>query len=126
MRIYEHIKALEEHEENLKLAIERGVEKNQRNIGYNASQASVELFSIQMHKLNLISVGENLDHRIFKSKDVDNRITQDFPKKHEILSLMKLLEEKRNILCYGKSRPVEEIKDVIMAFNKLKEAIGKI
>ncbi len=126
MRIEEHLKALEEHEENLKLAIERGIEKNQRNIGYNASQASVELFSIHMHKLNLISIGENIDHRIFKSKDIDNKITQDFQKKQEILSLMKTLEEKRNVLCYGKSRPIEEIKDVIMAFNKLKEIIGKI
>ena len=123
MRIEEHTAALSEHEENLKLAIERSLLKNQRNIGYNASQASVELFSIHMHRLNLIVVGENLDHRIFKSKEVDNRIPQDFPNKNSILELMRKLEEKRNILCYGKAMPENEIKEVIMAYNDLKGMI---
>ncbi len=126
MRIEEHMNALKEHEENLKLAIERGLMKNQRNIGYNASQASVEIFSIHMHKLNLIATGENLDHRIFKSKDVDSRIPIDFPNKQKILDLMRKLEEKRNILCYGKGRPESEIKDVIMAYNELKGIIGDV
>jgi len=123
MRIEEHVTALSEHEENLKLAIERGLLKNQRNIGYNASQASVELFSIYMHKLNLIAAGENLDHRVFKSKEVDNRIPQDFPNKNMILELMRKLEEKRNVLCYGKARPENEIKEVVMAYNELKDMI---
>ena len=126
MRTEEHMAALSEHEENLKLAIERSLLKNQRNIGYNASQASVELFSIYMHKLNLIIVGENLDHRTFKTKVVDTRIPKDFPNKMKILELMRKLEEKRNILCYGKARPENEIKEVIMAYNELKGIIGEL
>lgn len=126
MRMEDHLNALKEHEENLKLAIERGLLKNQRNIAYNASQASVELFSMYMHKLDLIAIGENLDHRIFKSKTVDNRIPQDFPKKDKALALMRKLEEKRNVLCYGKARPESEIKDVINSYNELKEIIGEV
>ena len=127
MKIEEHMKALEEHDENLRLAIERGLSKNQRNIAYNASQASVELFSIYLHKLNLLSLGENLDHRIFKTQAVDERIPSNFPKRLEILSLMKFLEEKRKLLCYGKRHSDEsEIREVVQVYNQLKKLIGDI
>ena len=68
MKIEEHEKAYEEHIRNINRAIEEGIEENQRNLGYNISQASVELFSIYLHKLNLIkSSGDQFDHRVFKN-----------------------------------------------------------
>ena len=66
-------------------------------------------------------------HRIFKKESlVDGRIPQEFPNKEEILNLMGTIERKRNILCYGKRKPEEEIKYVIRALNRLKEFIGDI
>lgn len=125
MKIEEHRKALEEHERKLKECIDEGLIKNQRNIGYNASQGSVELFSIYMHKLNLITTGEEFDHRIFKkTSKIDERIPVQFTNKEKIMEFMKTIEEKRNILCYGKRKSENEIKAVIGAFRKLKNLIG--
>ena len=127
MKLEEHIKALDEHERKLKECIEEGLVENQRNIGYNASQASIELFSIYMHRLHLITSGEMFDHRIFKKDSmIDERIPQKFPKRDEILKLMGAIERKRNILCYGKRKPEDEIRYVIRALNRLKEVIGDI
>jgi len=127
MRIEEHEEAYKEHLNHLKLDIEKGVKENQRNIGYNASQGSVELFSIFLHKLNLIGIsGEMFDHRIFKTKKlVDKRISSNFPNKTKILEIMRKIEENRNILCYGKRKPPEEIKKVIILFNNLRKIINK-
>ena len=127
MKVEEHVKALEEHERKLRECIEQGLLENQRNIGYNASQASIELFSIYMHRLNLISLGEMFDHRIFKKDSkIDERVPQEFPERDEILKLMGAIERKRNVLCYGKRKPETEIKYVIKALNRLKEIIGDI
>jgi len=69
MKIEEHEKAYYEHLNNLNKAIEDGIEENQRNIGYNISQGSVELFAIYLHKLHLLQdSGDQFDHRIFKNK----------------------------------------------------------
>ncbi len=124
MNIEEHVSALEEHERKLKDCIEEGIEKNQRNIAYNASQGSVELFSIYMHRLNLTTPGEKFDHRTFKKKsETERRIPKDFPKREKVLELMKIIEEKRTVLCYGKRKPYEDIKEVIDTFRKLKKVI---
>ena len=68
MKIEEHENAYKEHLNNINRAIEEGIEENQRNLGYNISQGSVELFAIFLHKLNLLQgSGDQLDHRIFKN-----------------------------------------------------------
>ena len=54
MKIEDHEKSYNEHRSNLKRLIEEGIENNQRNISYNISHGSVELFSIFLHKLHLI------------------------------------------------------------------------
>ncbi len=48
MRIDEREKALEEHEVNISRCIEYGIVENQRNIAFNISQASIEMFSIYL------------------------------------------------------------------------------
>ena len=44
MKIEEHEKAYNENLENIKRIIDEGIVENQRNLGYNISQGSVELY----------------------------------------------------------------------------------
>lgn len=127
MRIEEHEKAYEEHKRNIERAIEEGTEENQRNVGYNISQGSVELFAIFMHKLNLIQgSGDQFDHRIFKSDNlIKNKIPIGFPLKDKVLELMRKIEEERIALCYGSRKTKERIEKAINAFNELRNIINK-
>ncbi|MBS3071953.1 hypothetical protein J4408_03105 [Candidatus Pacearchaeota archaeon] len=127
MKVEEHEKAYEEHKKNIDRAIEEGIENNQRNIGYNISQGSAELFAIFLHKLHKIQgSGDQIDHRIFKSDSlIKKKIPFDFPSKKEILDLMREIEEERNALCYGSRKPKERIEKAIKSFNALREVINK-
>ncbi len=126
MKIEEHEKAYKEHLENLNQAIEEGIEENQRNVGYNVSQGSVELFAIYLHKLRFIQdSGDQFDHRIFKNKNqIDKKIPAEFPDREKILSLMRDIELERNILCYGRRKQNEKIEKLIKIFNKLRKLIN--
>jgi len=127
MKIEEHEKAYQEHKRIIDKFIEEGIENNQRNISYNISQGSVELFSIYLHKLNIVSSsGDQIDHRIFKSKNLINKkLDFDFPHKFKILKLMKEIEQERNALCYGSRKPSPRIEKVIIAFNKFRKIVNK-
>ena len=127
MKIEEHEKAYKEHLKNIQRAIEEGVEENQRNISFNISQGSVELFSIYLHKLNLLQgSGDQFDHRVFKSKNlISKKVPPDFASKKEILEIMSLIETERIALCYGNRKPKERIEKLIFNFNKLREIINK-
>src|SRR3989344_3293837 len=119
MKIEEHEKAYEEHVKNIKRLIEEGIEDNQRNLAYNISQGSVELFAIYLHKLHLLmGSGDQLDHRVFKSKNlIEAKIPSDFPDRKEILNLLYLIENERIALCYGNRKPRERIDKVLKYFN---------
>lgn len=127
MRIEEHEKAYEEHKRNIERAIEEGIEENQRNVGYNISQGSVELFAIFLHKSHLIQgSGDQLDHRIFKSERlIKNKIPVGFSLRKRILDLMRKIEEERIALCYGSRKTNERIEKAINAFNELRSIINK-
>ena len=127
MKVEEHEMAYMEHLEHIKNAIEEGIEKNQRNIGYNISQGSLELFAIYLHKLRLIQgSGDQFDHRVFKSKNLlAKKVPADFPSRNEILEIMKLIEYERNALCYGARKLKVRIEKVIMCFNELRKVINK-
>ncbi len=127
MKIEEHEKAYEEHLKNIKRIIDEGIEENQRNIGYNISQGSVELFSIFLHKLNLIQgSGDQLDHRIFRSKSLsEKKLPENFPSKKKILEILKKIEEERNALCYGSRKGKERIERAIGNFQELRKLINK-
>ena len=127
MKLEEHEKAYEEHKRNIDRTIEEGIEENQRNLSYNVSQGSVELFSIFLHKLNIIQgSGDQFDHRIFKSKKlVESKIKFDFPQKKKILELMKKIEEERNALSYGSRKSKERVVEALNNFNELREIINK-
>src|SRR3990167_10643610 len=86
MKIEEHRKAVEEHDRNIRRCIDDGIEKNQRNLGYNISQSSIERLSMYLLKLKVVEVSVNFDHRIFKhSKSLKERLPFDFPEKIKIL-----------------------------------------
>lgn len=126
MRIEEHKNALEEHERNIRRCIDDGIEKNQRNLGYNVSQASIEMLSVYLLKLRVVQVSINFDHRIFKhSKSLKEKMPFDFPEKTKILGTMRKIEEKRVVLCYGKRKPEKEVSDMLVLYDKLKEIIGE-
>lgn len=127
MKIEEHEKAYKEHLNNINRAIEESIEENQRNISYNVSQGSVELFLIYLHKLNLLQgSGDQLDHRIFKSKSLtEKKIPPKFFDKEKILELMGKIEIKRNALCYGKRKSAKELQEYIKNFQELRKIINK-
>ncbi|MEK6854905.1 MAG: hypothetical protein AABX73_01655 [Nanoarchaeota archaeon] len=127
MKIEQHEEAYKEHLSSINRAIEEGIESNQRNIGYNVSQGSIELFAIFLHKLHLIQgSGDQLDHRVFKSPSlIDKKIPMDFPNKVKILNLLKAIETERNALCYGNRKPETRIEKAIHNFNQLRKIINE-
>ena len=126
MKIEQHQEALKEHLTQLERGIEEGVEESQRNIAFNISQGSVELFAMYLHHLNLIEgSGDQLDHRIFRSKNlIDKKLPPQFPKKHEILKIMKYIQDERNALCYGSRKPEKRVQELIKSFRNLQKMLG--
>lgn len=127
MKLKQHEEALREHINSINKAIDEGIVDNQRNLGFNVSQGSVELFAIFLHKLHLIEgSGDQFDHRIFKSKDLINRkIPMDFPLKDKILSIMRDIELERIALCYGSRKPKSRIEKNLKNFQELRKIINK-
>ena len=127
MKLEEHEKAYREHLKNIERFIEEGIIENQRNMGFNVSQGSVELFAIYLHKLNLLQgSGDQFDHRVFKSENlIKKKVPLIFPSRKEILKLMKELENERIALCYGNRKPKERIEKSIEYFNELRRIINK-
>lgn len=127
MKLEQHEEALREHISSINKAVDEGIVNNQRNLGFNISQGSVELFAIFLHKLHLIEgSGDQFDHRIFKSKDLINKkVPMDFPLKEKILSLMKEIELERIALCYGSRKPKLRIEKNLKNFQELRKIINE-
>ncbi|MDO8460467.1 MAG: hypothetical protein Q7S74_05125 [Nanoarchaeota archaeon] len=127
MKLEQHEEAYKEHLNNIKRLIDEGIEENQRNIGYNVSQGSIELFAIYLHKLHLIQgSGDQFDHRVFKNQNlIREKVPPEFPKRIKILELMKNIEEERIALCYGNRKTKERIEKAIKNFNELREIINQ-
>tara|TARA_Y100000310_G_scaffold280286_1_gene299906 strand:- start:6930 stop:7325 length:396 start_codon:yes stop_codon:yes gene_type:complete len=125
MKLEQHEDALQEHLNQLDRGIEEGVIESQRNIAFNISQGSVELVAIYLHKLNLIEgSGDQLDHRVFRSKNlIEKKLPSEFPKRAEILKIMKYIQDERNVLCYGSRKPETKVLELINSFRKLQKLI---
>ncbi|MAH47998.1 hypothetical protein CMI37_19405 [Candidatus Pacearchaeota archaeon] len=116
-----HLRNLNESLKLIEESIEKGLIERQRTIGFNTSAASADMLEILLHKNDLIDIGFIIKHEWLKSKNqIKNKLPFDFPKKKEIIDLIFKIEEKRNILCYGKSQKIEIIQEVLDNFNKLK------
>src|SRR3989338_3064250 len=122
MRIEEHIKGIRESIRLIEYSIEKGLVDNQRTIGFNTSAAAVDMLEMLLHKKSLIDPCFIIKHDWFLSKNkVQEKIVFDFLKKNEIIDLMIRIEEKRNMLCYGKRQPEDIIRESIEDFNRLRE-----
>ena|SRR3989344_520435 len=122
MKIPDHKERLRESLSLIEESIEKGLVERQRTIGFNASAAVTDMLEIFLHKNSLIDTGFIIKHEWLKSKRlIEDKFPFDFPRKKEILALILKIEEKRNILCYGKPQREETILEVLDNFNKVKE-----
>ncbi|MEK6833415.1 MAG: hypothetical protein AABY32_05185 [Nanoarchaeota archaeon] len=122
MKVEDHLRNISESLEVLRESIQKGIEKRQRNIGFNTSLCAVEMFEVFLHKEGLLHPSSLLKHNLFNSvKKANQKLDFDFPDKSKILDLICNIEAKRNALCYGKQKPISEIKEVLGYFNELKE-----
>jgi len=122
MNIESRLRNLKESLEIIEDSIEKGLIERQRNIGFNSSAACADMLEILLHKKSLIDPGFIIKHEWLKSKNkISEKFLFEFPQKKEILDLIYQIEEKRDILCYGKPQKIEVIREVIINFNKLKD-----
>lgn len=122
MNIDAHWKNLRESLSVIDESIEKGLTERQRNIGFNASAACADMLEILLHQNNLIDPGFIVKHDWFSSRrKIEDKFNFDFPQKKEIFELIFKIEEKRNMLCYGKPQVVETIQELLDNFNKLKQ-----
>lgn len=121
MKVEDHLRNINESLEIIQENIQSGIQDRQRSIGFNTSVAGVEMFEVFLHKENLLHPSSILKHNWFGSKRIaKDKLDFDFLDKNKIISLLCKIEERRNILCYGKQRPVSEIKSTLDYFNELK------
>ncbi|MBS3099408.1 hypothetical protein J4462_04300 [Candidatus Pacearchaeota archaeon] len=122
MKVEVHKRNLKESLAVLEECIEKGLIERQRTIGFSTSAACADMLEILLHEKNLIDPGFIINHEWLKSKNkIKEKFPFDFSKKEEILSLIYKIEEKRNILCYGKPQKEEEIREILNNFNKLRK-----
>lgn len=121
MKIDDHLRNLKESLEEIEGGIVKGLTERQRTIGFNTSAAAVDMLEILLHKNSLIDPGFLIKHEWFNSKKkIAEKFPFSFPAKEEIFEIIMKIEEKRNILCYGKPQKIEVIQLVVDNFNKLK------
>lgn len=122
MNIETHLRNLRESLEVIREGIEKGLVERQRTLGFNTSAAAADMLEAFLHKNNLIDTGFAIKHEWLKSKNkVNDKLPFDFPNKKEILGLIFRIEEKRNVLCYGKPQKEEVLQELLADFNALKE-----
>ncbi len=121
MKIEDHLRNLKESMEEIEASIIKGFAERQRSIGFHTSAAAVDMLEILLHKNSLIDPGFLIKHEWFNSKNkIAEKFPFAFPAKEEIFGLIMKIEEKRNILCYGKPQKIEVVQAVVENFNKLK------
>lgn len=122
MNVEDHLRNINESLDVLKESIQKGIEKRQRNIGFNASLCAVEMFEVFLHREGLLHPSSILKHNWFSSiRKANEKINFDFADKSKIINLLCKIEDKRNQLCYGKQKPANEIREILNYFNELKE-----
>ena len=127
MKIESHLENLKESLAVIEESIIKGLIERQRTIGFHTSAASVDLLEMLLHKNSLIDPGFIIKHEWLKSKNtIKEKFSFNFPKKEEILDLIYEIEEKRNILCYGKPQKIEIIQEVLNNFNQLKRLFKEV
>lgn len=126
MKVEDHLRNIQESLDVINESIQKGLQERQRNISFNVSLASVEMLEVFLHKKNLINPGAIIKHDWFSSvRKAKEKLPFDFPEKEKILDYLCDIESKRNLLCYGKSQPINEIESILESFSKLKSLFEK-
>jgi|SRR3989344_2839546 len=122
-----HARIIKEGSSAIEWAIDQGIENKQTTIGFQASLIAVNLLEIYLHKKGLLKVDFMLKHEWFKSKNkINEKIDFNFERKEEILKLLFSIEEKRNMLCYGKKQSAGDINKILELLYKLKELFEEL
>ena len=126
--IEEHRKALKGFLEDINEKVKADlIVQRQKIVGFDASEASTNLFAILLHKKNLISPGFNVNHLFFSSlKIAEDKFSFGMPKKEELLKLLVSQESYRDKLCYGKEKESEIIKKAIQNLYQIKKAVEEV
>jgi len=126
MKTGDHIKNIRESLEEIDEAIDLGLEKRQRNLGFHISVCSAEMLEVFLHKLKLLKEDRILKHNDFSSvRKANDILSFEFPYKKKIIELIVEIEKRRNVLCYGKRKPKKDLEEFLNLFLKLKEIFEK-
>ena len=123
--VEEHKKIIKEFLDDIneKIKAELLVER-QKIVGFAASEASVNLFAVLLHKNNLVESSFNVNHRYFASKKIaERRFNFDFANKDKIFNLLVNQEDYRNRLCYGKEKKADIVNSAITNLFELKKLV---
>jgi len=123
--IEEHKKIVEEFLDDINEKIKANLlVERQKIVGFAASEASVNLFTLFLHKKKLIEPSFNVNHRYFASLRIaENKFNFDFPGKSKIISLLISQENYRNKLCYGKEKSAEIVNSAVKNLFEFKNLI---
>lgn len=127
MKTEDHLESFKEHKETIfdwALKI-KGLKNSQRTVGLHASRGIIDLLSAYLHEKNKITPGTQINHRWFKSKNVEDRLPE-FDKKRDIIEDIVKLELLCEDLSYGAPKPIENIKEALGLFKKLEGEIEKL
>lgn len=126
MKIEDHLRNIRESLEVIEESIQKGIQERQRTIGFNCSVASVEMLEVFLHSLDLINPGIIIKHDWFSSeRKAKEKLGFDFPEKDRIIKILYNIENKGNILCYGKIQSVSEIESILNSFYEVKKLFEK-
>lgn len=122
MKIEFHVGRYLESIEAIEFAVDRGIARHQRSIGFHTSSAAVDLLSIYLFQEKLISPGTQVQHTWFRSIErAEEKLQFNFPNKARVLALMTVIEQYRDTFCYGRDQSVVRIRSVLDAFQELRE-----
>ena len=122
MNVASHMDNLQESTRKIRQAVSEGLIENQRTLGFHASAASADMLEIILHEGNLIDSGFAVKHEWFNSdRKTKEKFPFEFPRKAEIVALIRKIENNRNKLCYGKRQDEELLEQLVKDFNSLKE-----
>ncbi len=127
MKNEDHLRQLKESVQEIEKSIIEGINEKQRTIGFNTSAGAIDMLEIILHKENLLETSAMIKHEWFNSeRKIAEKLICDFPRKNEIISLIKKIESMRNRFCYGKKQPESSIQETVNNFNALKNIFEEL
>lgn len=128
--IESHRRKIREHLNEIKDAIDEGIENKPITLGFHCSSCAVEMLELFLHLENKIPFGKVIKHNWFKKPKAeqkkgalaDRKVGANFPDKDEIYSLMYEVEALRDNLVYG-TPDSHKIEQILIPFLKLKKIL---